>query len=186
RCSQASLREDTGPAHVICSLGQYYIVYQGSQVHRHRIGHVAGKTAAVPEFPPCEGFHRDSHSLESRNGARLGMEKAADPHTHLDESHMRSLCRQPRSCQNICPHSKERNARTITTAMEPRPAPTICCSVSDESVGQNHTLNPRSRKHRPFQEHTPTCAHSTLAQGLAPLNKPSQECPECLRPLKWP
>lgn len=35
----------------------------------------------------------------------------------------------------ICSHiaEKERNARTITTATEPRPAPTICCSVSDES-----------------------------------------------------
>lgn len=29
---------------------------------------------------------------------------------------------------------KERNARTITAAMEPSPTPTTCCSVSDESL----------------------------------------------------
>jgi len=42
-----------------------------------------------------------------------------------------------------------------------------------------HT-EPTARNHGPPGRHTCTCAHSSLTQSLAPFNKPSQECPECL------
>lgn len=68
---------------------------------------------------------------------------------------------------------KGRNARTITAATEPSPTPIICSSVSDESVGQNHTLSPQRTESRPSGRYTPTCAHSVLTQSLVPFNKPS-------------
>lgn len=127
------------------SLSQYSIIYQGSQVHRHKfivVVYVAGETSAIPEFPPFGAFH--SYHLESGNGAKLGMENVhRPPHTWMMEG---ALCRRLRSCHNICLGSsasaprgthhtakKERNARAITTATEPSPTPTICCSVSDEA-----------------------------------------------------
>lgn len=53
--------------------------------------YVAGETSAIPEFPPFGGFH--SYHLESRNGAKLGMEDVhRPPHTWMEAKHLDGRC----------------------------------------------------------------------------------------------
>lgn len=68
---------------------------------------------------------------------------------------------------------EERNPRTITTATEPSPTPTICCSVSDEAVGQNHTLSPQRPNHAlPGGAHPPVLTPFSPQTWLHLTNHP--------------
>lgn len=162
-----------------------------AQVHRAQAGRLHRRPAFLLDW--WGGHHYSSFSYSQLQGQPHCLLAAWAP--TLPHAQLFCMTPTPASPQfhsffksdSLTYHTaeKEKNARMVTKATEPSPTPTICCAVSDESVGRDHMMSPQhvpsphpitTSSHDPPGRAISNCAHSVLIWSWASLNKESQEC----------